>query len=223
MNIYLKWFLLTIADWLMLLTIPIAAPFVAAAYLLLPYTLPDVVIAAYVAAVLAVPVIAAFTREGSYLEPQHTWGWIWGTYDNPPQGDEGFVRERAWFPGVTTGFKGYLNRINWMIRNPLYGFAKIAGVEYEDNLVTTFVGNANISDKDKVPGYYFAKVHDGKKLVAFEFYCVIPWKFQPFEHERGLRMRIGWKVMTDKYKRNGFAQLVNTINPFDGYGEKEPD
>lgn len=223
MNIYLKWVLLTLLDWLMLLTIPVVAPVVALAYVLLPVSVPDVVIGLYVAAVLAVPVIAAFTREGSYLEPSYSWGWIWGTYDNPPQGDEGFVRARAWFPGITTGIKGYLNRINWMIRNPLYGFAKIAGVEYSPSLVTTYTGDPDISDKDMRPGYYFAKVHDGTKLVAFEFYCVLPWKYQFLKNKKDLRMRLGWKVMTDKFERNKFAQLVNTINPFDGYGENKPD
>lgn len=180
-----RWLALAVLDWLLLLTVPVAAP-----------------------------IIAAFTRAMPYGQAPYSWGWLWGTYDNPPQGDEGYVRERAPFPGVTTGWRGYLNRCMWMIRNPLYGFAKRAGVNYSPTYQLSYTGNPNISDKYKVPGWYLAKLHDGKKLVAFEFYCVLPWGFG-----RCLRARLGWKIMTDKFQRYGFAQLVNTCNPFDGYGD----
>jgi hypothetical protein len=102
----------------------------------------------------------------------------------------------------------------WMIRNPLYGYARIAGVPYSVTLQMAYRGNPNISDKNKVSGYYFATVRDGGKLVAFEFYCVLPWGFG-----KCFRARLGWKIMTDKFQRYGFAQLVNTCNPFDGYGD----
>ena len=187
--IYFKWFVLCILDWMLLLTVPVAAP-----------------------------IVALFTRYQSYGEYPYTWGWIWGTYDNPPQGDEGFVRKRCWFPGETHGFKGYLNRIHWMIRNPLYGYAKTFCVRWTPTTVVTWTGNPDISDKYKVPGSYFAKAYDGEKLVAFEFYAVLPWGAS---HD--LRMRLGWKVMTDKFTETGFAQLVNTINPFDGYGDTKAD
>lgn len=52
------------------------------------------------------------------------------------------------------------------------------------------------------------------RVVAFEFYCVFPCGFG-----RCLRSRLGWKIMTDKFERFGFAQLVNTFNPLDGYGD----
>lgn len=180
-----RWLVLALLDWALLLTVPVAAP-----------------------------IIAAFTRPMSHDLPVYTWGWIWGTYDNPPQGDEGFVRKRAPFPGVTTGWRGYLNRCMWMLRNPLYGFAKRSGVGYSPAYQLSYVGNPNISDKYRVPGWYLAKLRDGKKLVAFEFYCVLPWGFG-----RCLRARLGWKIMTDKFQRYGFAQLVNTFNPLDGYGD----
>lgn len=50
---------------------------------------------------------------------------------------------------------------------------------------------------------------------GFEFYCILPWS-----ETRDLRCRIGWKMMTPKFKEYGFAQLVTTCNPFDGYGKK---
>jgi hypothetical protein len=183
--IYLKWLALCLLDWVLLLTVPIAAP-----------------------------VVALLTREGSHLDPVYNWGWIWGTYDNPPQGDEGFVRKRSLFPGITTGFKGYLNRIHWMIRNPLYGYARISSVRWTAAHQVTVRGNPDISDKRMIPGWLYATATDvSGKVVAFELYVVAPWS-----KTRDLRMRLGWKITTDKVHEYGFAQLVNTINPFDGYG-----
>ena len=184
--IYLRWLVLSLTDWLLLLTVPVAAPIIAAIYRAQPYGLAT-----------------------------YSWGWIWGTYDNPPQGDEGFVRERAPFPSYTTGWRGYLNRCMWMIRNPLYGYARKAAVDYSPSLIVTCKGREDISDKYKRPGWYFARAVDlAGRTVAFELYCVLPWGFG-----RCLRARLGWKIMTDKFGRYGFAQLVNTCNPFDGYGD----
>lgn len=58
--IYLRWLALALLDWLLLLTVPIASP-----------------------------IIAAFTRAQPRHDDGYSWGWIWGTHDNPPQGDEG--------------------------------------------------------------------------------------------------------------------------------------
>ncbi len=184
--VYLKWFALCLLDLLAHLTLPFAPP-----------------------------VIALFTRAMPYGLRPYTWGGWWGTWDNPPQGDEGFVARHAVFPGVVTGAKGYVNRVQWMWRNKLYGLAKLMAVSYSPTLQLSYVGDPNISDKGRRPGYYFAKLHDGKRLIAFEFYCVLPWSAT-----RNFRCRLGWKFMTDKFQRYGFAQFVNTANPFDGYGER---
>lgn len=63
--IYIKWLALSLVDWALLLTVPVAAP-----------------------------IISAFTREQPYGLSPYSWGGMWGTYDNPPQGDKGYVRER---------------------------------------------------------------------------------------------------------------------------------
>lgn len=183
--IYLRWLVLTLADYLLLLTVPLAA--------------------------ILVPI---FTRAQEYGKESYSWGSLWGTFDNPPQGDEGYVRKRSWFPGVTTGFKGYLNRVGWMFRNPLYGYSKLCGLKYNESDKLVVTGNEHISDKYKIPGWMFARLYRDNKLVGFEFYCVKPWS-----ETKDLRARLGWKITTDKFKEKGFAQLVNTINPFDGYGD----
>ena len=184
--IYLKWLVLAVLDWLLLFTVPIAAP-----------------------------VIAAFTKEQPYGLAPYTWGWIWGTYDNPPQGDRGDVTKQSLFPNKVTGFKGYINRVWWMIRNPLYGLAAKTSVLWATSHTIQVLGKPSISDKYKVPGWYFAKAYNTVgKCIAFEFYMVKPWA-----NTRDLRVRLGWKFMTSKTDKYGFAQLVNTCNPFDGYGD----
>lgn len=185
--IYARWLALALLDWLLLLTVPIAAPIVAAIY-----------------------------REQPYGMPEYSWGSIWGTYDNPPQGDEGYVRKRAPFIGYTTGWRGYLNRCMWMIRNPLYGFARRTALNYRSDQVQHVIGQDGISDKDKIPGWYFVRLHSMKsgKCVGFEFYGVFP-----YSKTRDLRIRLGWKILTDKFRDRGFAPIVNTFNPLDGYGD----
>jgi hypothetical protein len=185
MALYLRWFALALLDYALLLTVPFAAL-----------------------------IVAARTSEQPYGLAPYSWGGLYGTYDNPPQGDEGYVRKRAPFIGVTTGFKGYVNRVVWMLRNPLYGFQRRASVEYKTGITLKIKGKQDISDKYKVPGWYFVRAYRNNKLYAFELYAVLPWP-----GSRCLRVRLGWKLLTDKFERYGFAQLVDTVNPLKSYGD----
>jgi len=155
------------------------------------------------------PLLSLFTADG-----WPAWGaWFW-TFDNSPQGDRGFIRERAPFTPAVTPLQRYANRVAWLWRNPLYGFQKAACVDYQPSYVVNHIGNPDISDKYKVAGWYFAECRDSKgDLVAFEFYMVKPWL-----PGRCIRVRVGWKIMTDKFSIKGFAPFVDTINPIDGYG-----
>ena len=83
------------------------------------------------------------------------------------------------------------------------------------NRVEADLGRDGISDKEGNPGWYFVRVRalDSWRVVWFEFYGVFPYC-----KTRDVRIRLGWKILTDKFQRQGFAQLVNTFNPFDGYG-----
>lgn len=161
-------------------------------------------------------IIPIFTRAQYKENRKYNWGWLYGTFDNPPQGDDGFVTKRAPFPNVTTGLKGYWNRVAWMRRNRLYNLKKKLSVQYGIATNVTIKGNPDISDKYKIPGWMFAIAKDGKKVFAFEFYGIFPWS-----ETRNLRVRLGWKIKGRKFTVPGdFAQLVFTINPFDGYGNE---
>lgn len=163
----------------------------------------------------AAVIISIFTRphEGD-RRLLYAWGWIWGTFDNDVKGDEGYITKHAPFPSVITGWKGYTNRVVWMIRNPLYNYSRAAGVDCSESDVLAVKGDPNISDKYKIPGYMWATLRDKNgKLKAFEWYSVTP-----YSKRRNLRVRLGWKIKTDKMQERGWARHVVTINPFDGYG-----
>lgn len=126
--IYLKWLALTVGKFLLLPTVPFAAV-----------------------------IVPLFTREmDAQLGELYTWGGWWGTHDNPPQGDRGWVTKRCPFPNVTTGLKGYINRVGWLWRNKLYGYNALASVKWSDSIRIEYTGNPDISDKYKVPGRYIA-------------------------------------------------------------------
>lgn len=186
--IYLKWLLISLVKLPLLLTVPLAAV-----------------------------LISLFTRPDFEEKDIYKWGSLWGTFDNPPQGERAWVNKNSPFIGHVTGIKGYINRVLWMIRNPLYGFTKVADVSYDSDDVLHIKGNPGISDKYKIPGWVFATLRDRTgKLKAFEWYSVTPWS-----KNRNLRIRIGWKIKTDKMQERGWARHVVTLNPFDGYGKSE--
>lgn len=160
--------------------------------------------------------LSLFTKAQPDLnEKTKPWGGWFGTWDNPPQGDSRWLR-LGWFPGKTTGIKGYLNRVGWLFRNPGYGFQRWAAVNYSDRNKLIAKGNPDISDKYKIPGSYLAKLYDkNSKLIAFEYYLVKPWS-----DTKCIRIRFGWKLVTDKFETYGFAAYVNTFNPFKSYGKQ---
>ena len=186
---YLKWLLISLLKIPLLLTVPIAAVLVPLFY-------------------------RADKDENKDLYKRKFLGGFYIPFDNPVQGDRGWITKHSYFPNIITGFKGYLNRVGWLLRNPIYGFSKYASVTYEAVDTLTIKGNPNVNDKYKVAGWMFAMLRDSRgRLKAFEWYSVTPWS-----KTRDLRIRIGWKIKTDKMQERGWARHVVTINPFDGWG-----
>jgi hypothetical protein len=159
-------------------------------------------------------VVPLYTRAQYSADRKYTWGGWFGTYDNPPQGDVGFVTKRAPFPNCTWGFRGYVNRVAWMRRNRLYGLKRKLAIDFKFGTVKVLTGNTTVSDKYKVPGALRAECFSAGQPYAFEYYKVWPWGTS-----RCVRVRLGWKVKGDKFTGAGdFAPLVFTFNPFDTYG-----
>jgi len=166
---------------------------------------------------IAAPVYSLFTAKG-----WPSFGRLLQTYDSPPQGDNGFQTNRAPFPNASGAFKLYVNRVAWLWRNPGYGFSRACSVGYGNGLKVTMPkakGFRNeISDKYGKAGWYYVECRniDGE-LVAFEFYGIFPWP----SYTKCLRVRLGWKLLTDKFQSLGFAPMVNTITPYKQFGESK--
>lgn len=120
-------------------------------------------------------VIPAFTRAQYSANRQYTWGGWFGTYDNPPQGDTGFVTKRAPFPNCTRGFRGYVNRVAWMRRNRLYGLKRKLALDFKEGTVKVLTGEVLVSDKYRIPGTLRTECLYAGKAYAFEYYKVLPW------------------------------------------------
>jgi hypothetical protein len=161
------------------------------------------------------PLLSLFTGRG-----WPKWGgWFW-TYDNPPQGDGGFQVKRAPYINASSPWQLYVNRVFWLWRNPLYGLQKAFSVRHGSDVIVKLIrfggSGVDTSDKYRRAGWYYAEcLDDFEYLIAFELYAVIPWS-----STRCLRLRLGWKIVTDKFERLGFAPLVDTFNPLDGYGDE---
>jgi hypothetical protein len=164
-------------------------------------------------AFLLAPVISLFTAKGW---PRFG-SWFY-TYDNPPEGDSGYQAKRAPYIFGDTPWELYVNRVFWMWRNPLYGFQKSAGIAWDSGLTIKLIKSwgegIRISDKyQKAGGYYAELIDDFGSVIGFQVYIVAPYFFG-----RCLRIKAGWKIMSDKFQSLGFAPFVDTINPVDGYG-----
>lgn len=164
-------------------------------------------------------IVSIWTRPAPDLGPDtEPWGGWFGTYDNPPQGDIPWVTRRSPFPNIITGWKGYYNRVKWLHRNNGYGLNKLMGLTNSPDYFVMCTGNEDITDRDMIPGSYFAVCKDRNgKVLAFEYYVVLPWiNYKGFS--KCWRARLGWKIMSSKFTRYGFAPMVNTANPFKSYG-----
>lgn len=155
--------------------------------------------------------ISLFTR-ANYSPP---WADLFMTYDNPPQGDRGWVEKRSPFPMEISGLKGYINRVGWMLRNKLYGYKRKTAVDFKPGTIVELRGDPEISDKYRIPGWLKAVARDSQgRLYAWEWYSITP-----YTKKRCIRIRLGWKIKGRKFMQPGdFAPLVVTFNPFDGYG-----
>lgn len=140
----------------------------------------------------------------------------WWDNDREPFGD---VLRRHEFDCADTWFGMLWHRWNWLaLRNPSNNFGyNVVGFKQTDTIVYLRTGNPNTSDQGE-GGHKFIRAIDRAtgRLVAFEFYAVLPYG------SRCLRLRLGWKI--DHNMHPGLlvtdgspAQLANVINPFMPY------
>jgi len=147
---------------------------------------------AYPAALL----LPAFATSTGYLP---TWLWWFQTPDNSLDGDTAFQASHAWFTPPQTGWRRYVNRIWWLMRNPAYGFGiDVAGVSV--TATPKLFGTLPLGGALTQSGWYFAWTSN-----AWQFYGV--WIYSS---TRCARLNLGWKL----WQVPGVCQLVLSPLPF---------
>lgn len=139
------------------------------------------------------PIVVLFARADGWLPSWLSW---WQTPDNSLDGDEPWQAGRRPF-AKNTGICRYLNRVAWLYRNSMYGYAnQVVGVKKDATylLTTNFGTPRGVSGKP--PDYerdggapLSWRLYDGQRLVAFQMYWLWPWSAK-----KCLRLNIGWKL-----------------------------
>lgn len=152
-------------------------------------------------ALLLAPVLPLFASEAGWLPPWLSW---FGTSDNPLDGDSGFLSEHAPFLGPQTGWRRYLNRVAWLIRNPAYGF-DFAVLGFVASQFTTWQGWGDITADDTRDGWYLHVGTNPDGSSAWQF-----WLSHHWTADRFLRINLGWKL----WAAPGLCQFVIAAHPW---------
>ncbi len=143
------------------------------------------------------------------------WLSYFDTPDNPLDGDEGFITKHAPFKGKQTGIKQYINRCQWLRRNPAYGLDYAVMGRTIRTMPRVISGDSLVSDGPNITTGRPTGL-SGHVLISadncFEWYYVRQWKNKP----KCLRIRAGWKLSGYINEPNSFplgtrSQFVCTI------------
>lgn len=171
--------------------------------------------AMFLAAWVLAPVLPAFAIGRDHLPRWLAW---FDTPDNALDGDLGYIMLHAPFKGYgVTGWRRYINRVVWLVRNPGYGFSYevLGATVWCPPLVVN--GNPLISDS---PNLTIGRPHglSGHVLLRsgkfFEYYLVKQYG----DSGRCFRLRLGWKMLgflnePASWPLGGRAQFVCGIKP----------
>ena len=168
----------------------------------------------FVLAWLLAPILPAFAIGKDHLPD---WLSYFSAEDNPLDGDVGYITLHAPFKGMQTGWRRYINRVWWLVRNPGYGFSyqvlghrvnSVPRVVSGDPLVSDSV-NLTVGRMHGLSGHVL--VREGR---AFELYLVR----QYCKTGRCFRLRMGWKLLgwinePTSWPLGSKAQFVFGIKP----------
>ena len=161
---------------------------------------------------LTAPIVVLFADSDGWLPSWLSW---YQTPDNSLDGDAPWRDGRRPFAD-NTGWRRYLNRIAWLYRNSMYGYANsVVGFSKDESgvLVRSFEAPAG-SGKPK--GYETTggpllkwKVIYKGKVKAFQMFWIWPWG-----NGRCIRMNIGWKLWDWCNPKWKSCNCVLSINPW---------
>lgn len=156
------------------------------------------------------PIVVLFANQDGWLP--HCLRW-WQTPDNSLDGDEPWQLERRPFKR-NTGIRRYLNRVAWLYRNSMYGYAnEVVGFPKRDDyyLFTNFGDGLDKPDgydeNGGAPLRWWVEDIDGNKL-AFQWFWVYRYG------DRRIRINIGWKLWDWHNPVWRRCNCVMSINPW---------
>lgn len=157
------------------------------------------------------PIVVLFADENGWLPEWLSW---WQTPDNSLDGDEPWRSGRRPF-AKNTGWRRYVNRIAWLYRNSMYGYANsVVGVEKSPGCILR--KNFDWPDSGKPSGYDDAggpalrwTLYKGGRKSAFQVFWVKRWG-----RRRCIRVNIGWKLWDWDNPIWSSCNCVLSINPW---------
>lgn len=162
-------------------------------------------------AYLLAPFLPAFAIGRDHLPACLSW---FDTPDNPLDGDGGFKAEHAPFKGEVTGWRRYMNRVVWLLRNPAYGFdIEVLGFppdKLPNAATVSHSGGHSISGKNSEDGWYFLTIKDSDGKSAWQFFYI-----KHLTDSHCLRLNIGWKLWS--WFNQEVSQFVFSFSPWKVY------
>jgi hypothetical protein len=147
-----------------------------------------------------------------------SWLWWFQTIDNDLDGDSGW--HTAHFTNLEStsyGFKRWLKRTLWLMRNRAYGFAdSVSGVKIVVGDVIQVKGNPDITNSGGVAGSFYAEAFSSGSDTPKAWCYMLVWNWGL---GRCLRIYLGWKLQNWVHNSGtvidgGEAIYVVFFNPF---------
>jgi len=147
------------------------------------------------------PIIVLFASKDGWLPKWLSW---FQTPDNALDGDNGWKTEHRPFKDETNKFKQYINRIGWLYRNSMYGFAiDVLGAKILDTDILVIVGDPQVSNRPLTEGVVKRYILRDGQIVYWQWYYVKAWS-----KTRCIRINLGWKLWNHAPNTNSKGQLV---------------
>lgn len=155
------------------------------------------------------PIAILFASKDGWLPK---WLWAFQTPDNSLDGDEGFKREHRWFRNDLNFLKIYLNRVQWLNRNSMYGFDfMVMGANIEPGFTYRCIGDESVGNRPLHEGLVIRIVRNPSGSVYWQWYYVKAWS-----KTKCLRINLGWKLWGE-LRSGQHKQFTFNVWPFMGY------
>ena len=159
------------------------------------------------------PIVVLFASDDGWLPH---WLWWFQTPDNSLDGDGGWQTEHRRFKVENAAWKRWYNRVTWLYRNSMYGFAidVLGATTYgTDELIV--VGDPKVSNRPIYNGLVRRYIKRKGEIVYFQWYYVRQWS-----SIRCIRINLGWKLWGFKPgSPETNRQLTFSPNPFMGISQ----